>query len=273
MTLPAELYGADIWLFDDGQLDTYQTKINPNSISQIWGWKAIGWNTDFSMTGWWQGQNVFALTTASQLYNPENGRADSHSQAIQMQMAWQAGKEMPWLWTARGQDYTFTIEGDLSMPVSWGDNLQQGLMLTRFEDVSSGQRLWVQFRTFDNQNTDRGIQIYSDPHTDYQDIVVNIEVKPGTYQHLVSFDDSASIQGEAHSDVFHFEASMSRQQFTNLLYEVENALGIDIQNESGYWSLIQAGFSPEMASGFPQWGIGEQGAMQMTMEDLAVWGM
>lgn len=268
--LSEKIQGSDIFIFDDGQLDPYQTRINPNSISQIWGWKAIGWNTDFAMTGWWQGHNVFAMTTNSQEFHPADTPA-SRSQAIQMQRAWQAGEEMPWLWTARGQEYTFTIEGDIGMPVSWGDNLRQALMLTRFEDVVSHQRLWVQFRTFDSNNTHRGIQVYSDPHTNYQDIVVNIEARPGTYSQFVNFDHSATIQQHAHADAFHFEASMSRQQFTNLLLHVESALGADIQTESGYWSLIQAGFSPEMASGYAQWGIGDHGAMQMTMENLAVW--
>jgi hypothetical protein len=256
---------------DDGQFD-YETIYNPNSVEQMYGYKAVGWNTDFSMTGWWQGQNVFALTTDSPLYDPNNGRPDAHSQAIQLQYTWESGDEMPWLWTNRGQDYTFTIEGDLSVPVSWGDNLQQGLMLTRFGDVSSGQKLWVQFRMFDNLYPGRPIDIFSDPHTNYEDIVVNIDIVKDSYNQFVSFANSAEIETDAFSDVRHFEANMSRQQFTDLLIHAEQTLGIDIQNESGYWSLVQAGFSPEMASGFPQWGIGDTGAMQAAMDNISVWG-
>lgn len=261
----------EYFLTDEGQFD-YTEVINPTSQQQMYGYKAVGWNTDFSMTGWWQNMNVIALTTDSPLYDPDNGRLDSHSQAVQVQQTWAAGEKMPWLWTERGQDYTFTAETDMQVLGSWGDNLQQALMLTRFEDVSSGQRLWVQFRTFDNKYPDRPMDIFSDPHTGHQDIVVNIDVVPGTYSEFVSFDNSDTMQSDAYSGFMHFEANMSRQQFTNILLQVEESLGIDIQNESGYWSLIQAGVSPEMASGFPEWGIGDFGAMQIAVDSMAFWG-
>lgn len=260
----------DIFIFDEGRLDDYDTHINATSRADLIGWSATAWNTDLSMTGWWQGMNVFAMTTNSPLYNPDGNRLDAKSQAIQMQQAWETWEEMPWLWTDKGQDYTLTMSMEQKMPVSWGNNLQQGLMFTRFEDVTSGQKLWVQFHTFNNRNGEF-LDIYRDPHTGNQDIVINLSISEGN-AHLFDFSASDTIKQHAYDEFNHYEVGMSRGQFTHLIGMAENALGIDLQNESGYWSMIQAGWSPEMASNIPELGIGEQGAMQMAMENLSLIG-
>lgn len=270
--------GRKYFLYDDGPLD-YSPLIEPRSQATMLGYKAVAWNTDLSMTGLWQGKNVLAMTTASPLFDI----AQEISQGIQVQNTWNAYEQLPWLWTERGQAYELTIELDYAVPVSWGNNLRQAVAGYRFEDVSApqegtghGQRLWVQFGLFDSLYPNRGIEIWSDPHTNHEDVALQVPVAPdGRYAEYFDFSGSTTgIRSGAFSDMQHIEVSMSRQQFTNLIALVEDRLGVDLQNESGYWSMIHAmGASVEMASfATPQWGIADHGAMQMAVANLEVFG-
>lgn len=265
-----------MFLFDDDEFD-YAPLLEPTSQQQMYGYHAVAWNTDFSITGYWQGHNVLAMTTDSPLFDIHN--EPTHSQGIQVQHTWNAHEQMPWLWTTQGQSYELTTELDYSVPVSWGNNLRQVVSGYRFEDVSSeymdtghGLRLWVQFGLFDNLYPDRPISVWHDAHTG-EDIAVQIPL--GQSSPFFDFSGSTTgIRNQQFNEMEHVEISMSRQQFTDLLIYIENQLDMDIQNESGYWSMIQAmPASVEMASfPVPQWGIGDHGAIQMFAENLMVYG-
>lgn len=269
--------GAKYYLYDDGVFD-YTGLVEPTSQNAMLGYKAIAWNTHLDMTGWWQGRNVIGMTTNDSLFDMSKGDI---SQAVQVQMTHKPYDVLPWLWEAnQGVNDKLVQAADVAMPVSWGTNLQQANFLLRYEDVSKlqagtdhGQRLWVQAAFFDNKYNTRGIEIYKDPYTGYQDIVVNVQIKPGQHGAYFDFSNSNTLQMTAYDDLKHFEFTQTRAQFSNMLTLVEQKLGVDIQNEAGYWSLIQEGITAEMATfpaNAPKWGIGDHGAQQMAMMNLEV---
>ncbi len=265
------------FLYDDDRFD-YTGLVEPVSQAAMLGYKAVAWNTDLSMTGWWQGRNVIGMTTNDKLFDITK----EISQAVQIQETHKPYEELPWLWEKnQGVNDKIVMSADVAMPVSWGTNLQQANFLLRYEDVSRlqpgtdhGQRLWVQPAFFDNKFNTRPIEIYQDPYTGFQDIVVNVQIKPGNYSQYFDFSKSNTLQMKAYDNLLHFEVSQSRQQFSDMLILVEKTLGIDIQNEAGYWSLIQEGITAEMASFpayAPKWGIGDHGAQQMAMMNLEIY--
>lgn len=265
------------FLYDDDRFD-YTPLYEPNNINQIWGYHAVAWNTGFQWTGWWEGRNVVGMSTSDPLYNINT----DISQAVQIQQAQKPYENLPWLWeAAQGVNDKIVIAADVAMPVSWGTNLQQANFLFRYEDVSHiqpgtdhGQRLWIQPIFFDNRNPNRPIEIYRDPYTNYEDLVVNLPIKPGTYTKYFDFSKSSSIKSTAHNEMYHYEVTQSRQQFNDLIILVEKTTGVDLQNETGYYSLIQEGITAEMASfpaSNPMYGIGDHGAQQMAWMNLEVY--
>jgi hypothetical protein len=273
------------FLFDDGIFD-YQGIVEPTSENQLLGYKAIAWNTTLQWTGWWQDRNVIGMSTTDPLFNPQGGNVNDISQAVQIGQKWNAGTIHPWIWEAgQGQADTFNRAIDAAIPISYGTNLQQSNFYDRWEDTSyinpewgHGQRLWIQTFVFDNKNPARPMEIYFDPYTEGRDIVVNVPIIKGTYTQFFDFSKSEiNLQTTAWNDLKHVEVNQTRQQFTDLLIHVENFTGIDLQNESGWWSLMQAGYTSEMAS-IPAndwrssaWGIGDHGAMQTAMMNMEVW--
>jgi len=275
--MPKKL-NTQYFLYDDGAFD-YSPMVEPTSQNAMLGYKAVAWNTDLSMTGWWQGRNVIGMTTNDLLFDMSKGDI---SQAVQIQQTWKPYDNLPWLWeAAQGVNDSIHISAEVAMPVSYGTNLKQANFLFRYEDVSHlqagtnhGQRLWLQAHIFDSQNINRPIDIYRDPYTNFEDIVVNVQIKPNTYGDYFDFRNSAGIQQNAYDNLLHFEFGQSRLQLDNLLRFVERDEGIDLQNETGYWSLIQVGITAEMATfptGAHKFGIGSFGAQQMAIMDLAVW--
>lgn len=268
---------ADYLLYDEDRFD-YSGLVEPTSQAAMLGYKAIAWNTSLGMTGWWQGRNVIGMTTNDSLFDMSKGDI---SQAVQIQQTFAPHQKLVWLWEpAQGVNDKLVVSADVAMPVSWGSNLRQANHLYRFEDVSHlqagtdhGQRLWIQPSFHDSQNVNRPMDVYRDPYTNFEDIVVNVQIKKGEYGQFFDFSKSANITQTAHDDLRHFEVTQTRQQFSALISHVEKVLGVDLQNEAGYWSLIQAGITAEMAS-FPQnapkWGIGHEGAQQMAMMNLEV---
>lgn len=273
------------FLYDDDRFD-YTGLVEPASEAAMIGYHAVSWNTSLTMTGWWQDRNVIGMTTADPLFSlGQGGNANDISQAVQIQQKWYAGQQLPWLWeSGQGQQDKLAMAADVAVPVSWGTNLQQSNFLLRYEDVSAklpawghGQRLWIQAFTFDNKHPARPMEIYRDPYTEGRDIVINVPIKAGTYSQFFDFSGSTSLQSTAFDDLRDFHFSQTRQQFTDLLAHVERTLGVDIQNESGWWSLLQVGYTSEMAS-LPAtdsrsaaWGIGDHGAMQTAIMNLEVW--
>lgn len=272
------------YLKDDDIFD-YSPLIEPTSERQMLGYKAVAWNTGLQWTGWWQGRNVIGMSTTDPMFNPNGGSANDISQAVQIQQTWEDGAVLPWLWeTGQGQSDKLGMAIDVAIPVSYGTNLQQSNFLLRYEDISAnipqwghGQRLWVQAFTFDNKYPNRPMEIYQDPYTDGRDIVVNVPIIKGTNTQFFDFSQSANLQTKAFDDLRDFNFTQTRQQFTDLLVHIEKTLKVDIQNESGYWSILQAGYTSEMAS-IPvsdwrnaAWGIGDHGAMQTAMMNLEVW--
>jgi len=266
------------FLYDDDRFD-YAPLVEPTSQAAMQGYKAVAWNTNLNMTGWWQGRNVIGMTTDDKLF--DMGKGDI-SQTVQIQTTWKAGAQMPWTWEpAQGVNDKMTIAADVAMPVSFGNNLRQAVLGYRMEDVSAiqagtdhGQRIWLQFATFDSQNVKRPMEIYFDPYTSFRDIVVTLQIRKGEYSQFFDFSKSANVQQNAYDSLLHFEVTQSRQQFSNLLSHVENVLGVDLQNETGYHSMIQALVSPEMATfpqGAPQFGIGHFGAQQMAIMNFQVY--
>lgn len=266
------------FLYDDGVFD-YTGLVEPTSQNAMLGYKAIAWNTGLQWTGWWQGRNVLGMSTTDPLFDMSKGDI---SQAVQIQQTWKPYAQLPWLWESnQGQSDSIHISAEVAMPVSYGTNLRQANFLFRYEDVSKlqpgtdhGQRIWIQPSFFDSQNIKRPIDIYRDPYTNYEDIVVNVQIRPNEYKDYFDFSGSAAIQQSAHDNLLHFEFGQSRLQLDNLLRLIERDEGIDLQNETGYWSLIQVGITAEMASfpaNAPKFGIGSYGAQQMAMMDLAVW--
>lgn len=251
------------FLYDDGQFD-YSPLIEPASQSAMLGYKAVAWNTGLGQTGWWQGRNVIGMTTNDLLFDINN----EISQTVQIQETHNPYEDMPWAWEPnQGVNDTIGISADVAMPVSWGNNLRQANFLLRYEDVSTGQRLWIQPVFFDSQNVNRPMDIFYDPYTGYQDIVVSVQMR-GVSPY---FTFTGEIQQNAYNDLVHYEVTQTRQQFGDLLNHIEGALGVDVQNEPGYWSLIQEGITAEMASfAVEKWGIGDHGAQQMAVMNLEV---
>ena len=274
------------FLIADYDVLDYQGIVEPTSESQMLGYKAVAWNTGLQWTGWWQGRNVMGMSTADPLFSHgQGGNVNDVSQAIQIQYTWKAGEKMEWLWEAeQGQSDYFGMKALVAQPISYGTNHQASNFLLRYEDISSfnpdwghGQRLWIQAFTFDNKYPHRPMEIYLDPYTDGRDIVVNVPIRQGTYGQYFDFSGSAEIQQFAHDDLRVYSMGQNRQQFTDLTYLAEAITGIDLQNESGYWSVIQAGFTSEMASFQPTdwrsaaWGIGDHGAQQTAVMNIEVW--
>ena len=266
------------FLFDDGAFD-YTGLVEPKSQKSMVGYHATAWNTDLSYTGRYKGMNVVGITTNDKLFDMSKGDI---SQAVQIQKVWNPHDVLPWLWEKDQGIYDkLTIEYQTAVHISWGNNLQQVNSLLRFEDVSKlqagtdhGQRLWIQCISFDNKYQNRPMEIYRDPYTNFEDIVVNVPIIKGTHTDMFDFSKSANITGKAHSDLRDIEITIARWQFNNILAKVEKVLGVDLQNEAGYWSLIQAGATNEMASfpiGQSKWGIGHEGAMQVQYENLMVY--
>jgi hypothetical protein len=241
------------------------------------GYKAVAWNTSLGMTGWWQGRNVIGMTTNDANFNMA---ASDISQAVQIQQTWAAGENLPWLWEYdQGVNDKIGIACDIAMPVSYGTNLRQAVLGFRYEDISAtqagadhGQRLWIQFATFDSQNVNRPLYIYKDPYTANLDIVATVQIHKGQNTEFFDFSGSAEIQQNAYNDLQHFEVTQTRTQMYNLIKHIETQTGLDLQDQVGYWSMIQALVSPEMASfAVPQWGIGDHGAQQMALMNFEVW--
>lgn len=273
------------FLYDDGMFD-YTPIVEPQSEKLLKGYQAKSWNAGFEITGWWQGRNVIGLTTNDKLFNPAGGNVNDISQAIQIGNTWSDKPLHPWIWEPlQGQNDKYGKAIDVAVPVSYGTNLQQSNFYDRWEDTSyinpawgHGQRLWIQTFTFDNKYANRPMEIYLDPYTDGRDIVVNVPIIKGTYGQFFDFSKSTmNLQTKAFDDLRHVEVTQTRQQFTDLLYHVEKVTGINLQNESGWWKLLQAGYTSEMAS-IPAsdwrssaWNIGDHGAMQTAWMNLEVW--
>lgn len=264
------------YFFHDDFIFDYSGLVEPTSQAAMLGYKAIAWNTSLNMTGWWQGRNVIGMTTNDSLFDMSKGDI---SQAVQIQQTWKAGENLPWLWeAAQGVNDKMTISTKAAVPVSWGSNLQQSNFLIRYEDVSKlqagtdhGQRLWIQPVFFDNKYPYRPMEVYKDPYTNFEDIVVNVSIKRGEKSEYFDFSKSAEIQQHAFNDLRDFEVTQSRAQFDLLLRHIETRLGVDLQNETGYYSVIQAGVTSEMASfpaNAPKWGIGHEGAMQSAFSEI-----
>jgi hypothetical protein len=250
------------FLQDDGRFD-YSPLVNPASQAAMLGYRAIGWDVSFAMTGRWQGENVFAITTQDKEFNISKEVA----QGIQLQHTWEAGEQLPWLWEAnQGQQDTLNFSFDYRVPVSVGDNLRMVIGGYRFEDILSGQRIWFQFQAFDSQNVNRPLQIYRDPHTGGEDIVIQAQINKAR-DYRFDFSRSDEIRQNAFTDYHHVEVGMTRQTFTDYLIQA------GVNHEAGYWSLIQAmPFSVETASfEVPKWGIGDDGAIQVMVNNVEVW--
>lgn len=272
------------YLYDDGYFD-YRGVVEPRSLNEIIGYTATAWNTGLQHTGWWQGRNVIGISTTDPLFSHgKGGNVNDVSQAVQIQQTFNKPLH-PWIWEAdQGHSDIIGMKAKVAQPISWGTNHQASNFLLRLEDTSAfnsdwghGQRLWIQVFTFENKYPNRPMEIYMDPYTDGRDIVVNVPLKKGTYEQFFDFSGSADVQSKAYNNLLDFQWHQSRKQYTDLTYKVERDLGIDIQNESGYWKILQTGFTSETASfqvsdwRSKAWDIGDHGAMQTAIMDLQVY--
>lgn len=250
------------FLYDDGYFD-YKPLLNPISQAAMLGDKLIGWDMSFAMTGRWHGENVFAVTTSDKEFNIKTEVA----QGFQLQETFAVGAKLPWLWeVGQGQNDILGFSFDYRVPVSVGDNLRMVIGGYRFEHISTHERVWFQFQAFDSQNVNRPLQIYKDPHTGYADTVVQVQIDKDR-DYGFDFSQSDEIRNTAFTDYKHIEVEMTRQVFTDYL------IAAGLPSEAGYWSMIQAmPFSVETASfEVPKWGIGDDGAIQVMAQNVAVW--
>lgn len=251
----------------------YQQEFNPNVESANSGFKAISYSQDFSMTGWWQNINTVAITTSSPVLGSWPVWNNSYNnQEIRIQQGWQDGEALPWLWTGRGQDYTLTLSATKSLPVAYGDAMMQGLLGFRFEHILSGERLWVQMRTFNSAGDAPRLEIAQDMHTG-TDYMVNAQGLEGDYLNFFNIDQ---VRDTTWINQTGIDFSMTRGQFTNLLQHTNNTLGINLDDESGYWELDFVHVAIEQASAIDgvanPWNLGSDGHMQMQVSEFQLEG-
>lgn len=236
----------------------YKEELHPLDEKKLEGFSAISYNQDFAMTGWWQNSNVAALYSTS----AEFQQGAEATQEIRIQQGWDGGEFMPWVWNERGTDYTLHLSATKAIPVAYGDAFMQGLMGFRFEHILTGERVWIQMRTYTSGDDSDYVLAYRDPHTNFTESLLYVQ---GESDHFALLFDTTDIKGYTWGETETFDFSMTRQQFATALEVTGEATGQDYDTEPGWWSLIQAHVAIEQAS-FD----GQQGFMQMQLDEFSL---